>query len=80
MPLLRLLKKDGVVCTDLKELVYDLVATTGMDPSKNDVYIDIDSGQGSLKVGLTMTDRDEETQTSRAKYSKGVAPKQSKNS
>ena len=70
----------GVFCSDLRDLVSHLIAKRGMDPTNSDIHIGIDGGQGSLKVGVTITERDDEVQNTRSKYYQGVAPKQNKNS
>ena len=62
-------KKVGVICNDLQTLLSDMIESREVDSMKSDVHIGIAGGQGSPKIGLTITDRDEKAVEGRAKYS-----------
>ena len=71
----------GVFCEDCDELVQLVLYERGLDPHACDVHVGFDGGQGILKIGFTVTERNETvTPTERSKYSDGVAPKSAKSS
>ena len=47
----------------------DLISHRAIDPESSDVHVGLDGGQGMLKIGLTITDRDKSGQPRRSKYS-----------
>ena len=48
----------------------DVMSRRGMDPQTSDVHIGFDGGQGILKLGVTITDRQElDLSGSRSHYS-----------
>ena len=61
--------KPGVFCSDLGSMVSHLIECRDLDPDKADVHIGIDGGQGSVKVGITVTTREDSQMQGRAKYS-----------
>ena len=66
----------GVFCTDVHLLVAKLIEERELDPASMDVHLGIDNGQGSIKIGLTITRRQEqESSAGRAHYSDGPLPK-----
>ena len=52
-----IVQKVGVVCNNVEGLVTELIQRRELDVNTSDVHIGIDGGQGSIKVGLTITDR-----------------------
>lgn len=48
---------EGVFCTDVEGLVADLIESRDIDPDLHDVHIGLDGGQGSIKIGLSVTTR-----------------------
>ena len=56
-------------CSDTEKLVTDLIASRQIDPKSSDVNVGLDGGQGMLKVGMTITDRNEAEQSGRSLYS-----------
>ena len=46
----------------------DILSHRGLDPHNSDVHCGIDGGQGSLKVGITITERNR-SNSGRAHYS-----------
>ena len=50
-------KYHQVFCDDPNQLVLDILAHRGMDPQNSDVHCGIDGGQGSLKIGITVTEK-----------------------
>ena len=61
--------KIGVVCSNVDKLVLELMKRRDLDSNNCDIHIGIDGGQGSLKVGMTVTDREIEETLGRSKYS-----------
>ena len=61
-------KKVGVFCSDLKGLISHLIQCRQIDPEKSDIHIGIDGGQGSVKVGITITNRELAKPSGRLKY------------
>ena len=61
--------KPGVFCSDLKSLVSHLLQCREIFPKKADIHVGIDGGQGSVKVGITITTREDSQIQGRAKYS-----------
>ena len=64
-----IVKKVGVVCNNVEALVKELIERRQLDVNSSDVHIGIDGGQGSIKVGLTITDRTTSETCGRAAYS-----------
>ena len=62
-------EKVGVFCNDVDKLVSDLIEHRELDPTTCDVHVGIDGGQGSLKVGATVTDRTDTGNSGRTRYS-----------
>ena len=58
-----------VFCTDPCGLIDKPVSDRSLSPATTDVHIGIDGGQGWLKLGLILTDRNKVVQSGRAKYS-----------
>ena len=58
-------------CLDLDELVSLAIHERGMNPYETTGLVGLDQGQGSLKVGLTLVENndDEEKENRRSKYS-----------
>ena len=50
-------------------MVLDVIARRGMNPQTSDVHCGFDGGQGMLKLGVTITDRQELDESGRAHYS-----------
>ena len=55
-------------CTDVNEMVLKVLTERGMDPSTADVHVGIDGGQNMLKVGITITERNDNEEFGRATY------------
>ena len=71
--------KTGVFCTNVDELVMDVLNHRELDPSSVDIHVGLDGGQSSLKIGLTITAREESSNTAgRSHYSDGIAPQDAK--
>ena len=62
-------EKVGVFCNDVDKLVSDMIEHRELDPTTCDVHVGIDGGQGSLKVGATVTDRADSEKSGRTRYS-----------
>ena len=58
-----------VFCEDVSQLVLDVLSHRGMNPQSSDVHCGIDGGQGSLKLAVTITERDQSETSGRAHYS-----------
>ena len=58
-----------VFCTDVSQLVLDVIAHRGLNPHNCDVHCGFDGGQSMLKLALTVTDRLEGDSRGRAHYS-----------
>ena len=58
-----------VFCSDTNQLVLEILNHRGMDPQTSDVHVGIDGGQNMLKLGITITDKQESTKTGRSLYS-----------
>jgi hypothetical protein len=58
-----------VFCDDSSQLVLDVIARRGMNPQTSDVHCGFDGGQEMLKLGVTITDRQELDESGRAFYS-----------
>ena len=56
-------------CSDLDKLVSDMISHRNIDPVTSDVKVGIDGGQGMLKVGMTISDRDNTEHVGRSHYS-----------
>ena len=56
-------------CTDCSQLVLDVLAHRGLNPSTCDVHCGFDGGQSILKFALTVTDRLEGEKRGRSHYS-----------
>ena len=52
----------------MNQLVLDVLSHRGMDPQHSDVHCGMDGGQGSVKLGITVTERLTEN-TGRSRYS-----------
>ena len=61
--------KPGVFCSDLMSMVSHLIECRDLDPEMADIHIGIDGGQGSVKVGVTVTTREDLAMQGRARYS-----------
>ena len=46
----------------------DLIVARDINPHTSDAHVGIDGGQGMLKVGVTVTDREEEECSGRSNY------------
>ena len=58
-----------VFCTDANQFVLEVLTHRGMDPQISDVHVGIDGGQNMLKLGITITDKQDSTKTGRSLYS-----------
>ena len=57
-------------CNDCDELLRIVLEDRGLDPVSSYVHCGFDSGQGILKIAMTVTERSQDTQNrGRAKYS-----------
>ena len=69
-------EKTGVFCNDLDQLMCLALQERGEDPRHITGLVGLDQGQGSLKVALTLVNKNQDGEESvRSKYSEGVAPK-----
>ena len=59
-------------CTDVNEMVLKVLTERGMDPSTADVHVGIDGGQNMLKVGITITERNDNEEFGRATYNQVI--------
>ena len=48
-----------VFCTDCEILIDRVISDRNLDPEKCDIHFGFDEGQGSLKLGFTITEHDE---------------------
>ena len=46
-------------CTDCEILIDKVISDRNLDPEKCDIHFGFDGGQGSLKLGFTITEHDE---------------------
>ena len=46
-------------CVDCDDFVQEIISYRGLNPNSSDCHCGLDGGQGILKVGITITDRDE---------------------
>ena len=53
-------------------MVLKVLAERGMDPGSADVHVGIDGGQNMLKVGITITERNDNEELGRATYSQVI--------
>ena len=56
-------------CSNVEGLLARLIAERGLNPDLTDIHVGCDGGQGSLKLGLIVTDRSKEEKVGRAFYS-----------
>ena len=56
-------------CKDCDELVSEVMSKRDMKPETRDVQCGFDSGQGVLKLAITLTTKDDLVKHGRAKYS-----------
>ena len=68
--------KTLVYCNDVSQLVIRLLQHRGLDQSTADIKLGLDGGQGSLKVTLSIMDKDERIKTGRKTYTEGVGVKE----
>ena len=68
-------EKTLVYCNDISELVLRLLEYRELDPSTTDAKLGLDKGQGSVKVTLSIMERDERVKTGRQTYADGVGGK-----
>ena len=68
--------KTLVYCNDVSQLVIRLLQHRGLDQSTADIKLGLDGGQGSLKVTLSIMDKDERIKTGRQTYAEGVGVKE----
>ena len=69
-------EKTGVFCNNLDQLVCLALQERGEDPRDITGLVGLDQGQGSLKVALTLVNKNKDDEESvRSKYFEGVAPK-----
>ena len=59
-------------CTDVNQTVLKVLTERGMDPGTADVHVGIDGGQNMLKVGITITERNDKEELGRATYSQVI--------
>ena len=59
-------------CTDVNQTVLKVLTERGMDPGMADVHVGIDGGQNMLKVGITITERNDNEELGRATYSQVI--------
>lgn len=71
---------DGVICIDTEEFVAMILMNRNLDPEDAEIKIGIDSGQGTLKVTLSITPKPDEAQahaeevpTKRRRYAEGYS-------
>ena len=69
-------EKTLVYCNDISELVLRLLEYRELDPSTTDAKLGLDKGQGSVKVTLSLMERDERVKTGRQTYAEGVGVRQ----
>ena len=69
-----------VFCEDCSDFVMDVMARRGLTPQTCDVHCGFDGGQGMLKLGVTITDKEELEKTGRSHYSEVVQYKLTKSS
>ena len=53
-------------------MVLKVLTERGMDPSTADVHVGIDGGQNMLKVGITITERNDNEEFGRATYNQVI--------
>ena len=68
--------KTLVYCNDVSQLVIRLLEHRGLDESTADIKLGLDGGQGSLKVTLSIMDKDERMKSGRQTYAEGVGAKE----
>ena len=68
--------KTLVYCNDVSQLVIRLLEHRELDQSTADIKLGLDGGQGSLKVTLSIMDKDERIKTGRQTYAEGVGVKE----
>ena len=58
-----------VFCNDCDELIKTVLSERSMNPGESDVHCGFDSGQGMLKIAVTVTERNgDELVSGRSKY------------
>ena len=68
-------KKTLIYCNDVCTLVIRLLEHRELDESNIDIKYGLDGGQGSLKVTLSIMEKDEIVKTGRQTYAEGVGAK-----
>ena len=65
---------EQVFCTDCDELLQLVLHERGLNPHECDVHVGFDGGQGILKIGFTVTEREScgEENPGRSKYSQVI--------
>ena len=54
---------------DTAKLIEETIIKREMDPENSDLLVGFDGGQGSLKVALTITEKQEPEKLKRSRYS-----------
>ena len=65
-----------VFCNDVEELVVRVMEHRELDENQVDIKLGLDGGQGSLKVTLSVMEKDERVMTGRQTYADGVGVKE----
>ena len=68
-------EKTLIYCNDVSQLVLSLLESRGLEQTKTDAKLGLDKGRGSLKLTLSLMEKEERMKTGRQTYADGVGGK-----
>ena len=69
-------EKTLIYCNDVSQLVLSLLESRGLEQTKTDAKLGLDKGRGSLKLTLSLMEKEERMKTGRQTYADGVGGKE----